>query len=145
MSVHLPRRCHFADSSQIANLKTTPLLGKLHNIVKFPIIQLQDADKQIISAVTDRAPNIMYFIVLRDQYPPWPPGLLPLAASCQTDGCALKFLFSHQRHYHTTDPWVMWHQVTWPAKRPRMLRCVNSCGEGLESATHWPRVWTLIF
>ena len=70
MSVHLPRRCHFADSSQIAHSKPTPLLGKLHNIVKLPIIQLQDADKQIISAVTDRAPDIMYFIVSEITSPP---------------------------------------------------------------------------
>ena len=67
MSVHLPRRCHFADPSQIANLKTTPLLDKLHIIVKFPIIQLQDAD---ISAVTARAPDIMHFFVIRDRCPP---------------------------------------------------------------------------
>ena len=68
MSVHLPRRCHSTAFSQNANLKTTLLLGKLHNIAKFLIIQLQDADKQIISAATDRVPDIMYFIVIMNRY-----------------------------------------------------------------------------
>ena len=118
MSVHLPRRCHFADPSQIANLKTTPLLDKLHIIVKFPIIQLQDAD---ISAVTARAPDIMHFFVIRDRCPP------PAAAGRRTDGCALEF-FTRASSQGSRD------HVTWPAKSPRMLMCVNSPGDGYESA-----------
>ena len=75
MSVHLPRRCHSAAFSQNANLKTTLLLCKLHNIAKFPIIQLQDADKQIISAITDRVPDIIYFIMIRIATPPLADGI----------------------------------------------------------------------
>ena len=146
ISVHLPRRCHSAAFYQNANLKTTLFQGKLHNIAKFLIIHLQDADKQIISAVTSRVPDIIYFL--------WSCiATYPLAAPISNPGQRLPHRWMHTKVFcsrikgcrRTTDPWVTWRQVTWPGKRPRMLRFMNSRGEGRESATNRPGVCTLRF
>ena len=51
----------------------------------------------------------------------------PAAAGRRTDGCALEF-FTRASTQGSRD------HVTWPAKSPRMLMCVNSPGDGYESA-----------
>ena len=82
MSVHLPWKCHLAHFSQIANLKTTPLLPKLHNIVKFPSIQLR---MQTSLPSRPGLPILCIFLWSGITAPP------PAAAGYQTDGCALEF------------------------------------------------------
>ena len=131
MSVHLPRRCHFADSSQIANLKTTPLLPKLHNIVKFPSIQLW---MQTSPPSQPGLPILCIFLWSGIIVPPcrhWPPDwwMRPRVFHSRIKG-----------NRHTMDPWV-----TWPGKWQRMLRCVNSRRDGYESAMNRARVWTVMF
>ena len=133
MSVHLPRRWHSAAFSQNANLKTTLLLGKLHNIVKFP--QLFNFRMQTIKSSRPSQTGFPIMCILLWSgiaTPPWLLVSVTLAAASK--GAA-----------HTTDPWVTWRQVTWPGKGPRMPRFMNSHGEGRESATNRPGVCTLRF
>ena len=147
MSVHLPRRWHSAAFSQNANLKTTLLLCKLHNIVKFP--QLFNFRMQTIKSSRPSQTGFPILCILL-----WS-GIATalLAVGISNPGRRLPHRWMRTKVFrsrikgcrHRTEPWVTWRQVTWPGKRPRMLRFMNSRGEGRESATNRPGVCTLRF
>ena len=92
MNVHLPRSWHSAAFSQNANLKTTLLLCKLHNIVKFP--QLFNLGCRQSNHLGRHRQGSRYCVFYCDQgsiRPSWLSVSVTLAAGCHTDGCALKF------------------------------------------------------
>ena len=92
MSVRLPRRWHSAAFSQNANLKTTLLLGKLHNIVKFPNYSTSECRQS--NHLRRHRQGSRYCVFHCDRgslRPPWLSVSVTLADGCHTDGCALKF------------------------------------------------------
>ena len=92
MSVHLPRRWHYAAFSQNANLKTTLLLGKLHNIVKFPqLFNLECRQSNHLGRHRQGSRYCVFYCDRGSLRPPWLSVSVTLADGCHTDGCALKF------------------------------------------------------
>ena len=92
MSVHLPRRCHSTAFSQNTNLKTTLLLGKLHNIVKFPNYSTSGCRQSNHLGRHRQGSRYCVFYCDRGSLrPPWLSVSVTLADGCHTDGCTLKF------------------------------------------------------
>ena len=131
ISVHLPWNCHLAESSKIANLKTTPLLTKLYNIVKFPSIQLW---MQTSLPSRPGLPILCIFL--------WSGITAPPCCRQLPDRWMCPRVF-HSRIIQRTRG--SHDHITWPGKWQQMLRCVNSRRDGYKLATNQARVWTLIF
>ena len=123
MSVHLPWNCHLAESSKIANLKTTPLLTKLYNIVKFPSIQLR---MKTSPPSRPGLPILCIFLWSGIAAP-------PATAGCQTNGCALEFFIHTSKGTAIQQTWEVAANAEVCELSRRWLRIGNESGSSMNT------------